>query len=371
MFQIDKRHIVNFDYILFFHTVALLILGIMAIYSASYDLQLHQAGDYYLKQIFWSVIGIIFFLIFSFISYKRLISWATVIYTLGVMSLIYVLLFGDVNMGAKRWIDIGGFSLQPSEFFKIVWVIALGRLFKDIGMKNLSFLTILKKFVPAIPPLLLIFLQPDLGTAVIFLAIWGIVLLYRGITKYTFLAILTILLVSIPVIWGNMHDYQRQRVMTFLNPAADPFGSGYHVIQSKIAVGSGGLTGKGYLKGTQSHLKFLPEKHTDFIFSVIGEEFGLLGASVILLAFLGLLSRILYISAYSKEPTAKVMCVAVFAFIFFQFFVNASMVVGIMPVVGIPMPFISYGGSSLVTFMAMLGIVNSIAMRKYDRPADF
>jgi len=371
MFQIDKRHIVNFDYILFFQTVLLLFLGIMAIYSASYNLQLHQAGDYYLKQVFWSIIGIILFLVFSFISYKRLISWAAPIYTLGVIFLIYVLIFGDVSMGAKRWIDIGGFSLQPSEFFKVVWVITLGRVFKDIGMKNLSFSHILKKFVPTIPPLLLIFLQPDLGTAVIFLAIWGIVLLYRGITKYTFFAVLAILLVSIPVIWANMHDYQRERVITFLNPEADPFGSGYHVIQSKIAVGSGGLAGKGYLKGTQSHLKFLPEKHTDFIFSVIGEEFGLMGASVILLAFLSLLARILYVSAYSKEPTAKVMCVAVFAFIFFQFFVNASMVVGIMPVVGIPMPFISYGGSSLVTFMSMLGIVNSIAMRKYDRPADF
>ncbi|WP_273266330.1 rod shape-determining protein RodA [Flexistipes sinusarabici] len=370
MFQIDKRHVVNFDYILFSQTVLLLFLGIMAIYSASYNLQLQQSGDYYLKQITWSVIGIAFFLAFSFVSYKRLISWASLIYTLGVISLVYVLIFGDVNMGAKRWIDIGGFSLQPSEFFKVAWVITLGRVFKDIGMKNFSFFPILKKFIPAVPPLLLIFLQPDLGTAVIFLAVWGIVLLYRGITKYTFFAIVAILLVSIPVIWANMHDYQRQRVVTFLNPEADPFGAGYHVIQSKIAVGSGGLTGKGYLQGTQSHLKFLPEKHTDFIFSVIGEEFGLVGAAVILLCFLSLLARILFISAYSKEPTAKIMCVAVFAFIFFQFFVNASMVVGMMPVVGIPMPFISYGGSSLVTFMSMLGIVNSIAMRRYDRPAD-
>jgi|Wag4MinimDraft_12_1082652.scaffolds.fasta_scaffold00018_31 rod shape determining protein RodA len=371
MFQIDKRHIKNFDYVLFVLVVVILLSGIMAIYSASYNVEMQTYSSYYIKQIIWCILGVAVFLIFSAISYKRLISASLFLYIIGVISLVYVLMFGDVNMGARRWIDIGNTSIQPSEFFKVIWVIVLGRIFKDINMDNLSFYEIIKKFLPVLIPVILIFLEPDLGTALIFLVVWGIVLLYRGINKYTFTIILTVVLLSIPVIWANMHDYQRSRVISFLNPESDPFGSGYHVIQSKIAVGSGGFAGKGFLKGTQSHLKFLPEKHTDFIFSVIGEEFGFLGAAFILTMFFGLLLRIIYISTYSKEPTAKIICVAVFGFLFFQFFVNASMVIGLMPVVGLPMPLISYGGSSLITFMAMLGIVNSVSMRRYDRPAEF
>jgi len=371
MFLIDKRHIKNFDYILFALIIILLLFGVIAIYSASYNVEMHTYSSYYTKQVLWCLVGVIVFLFFSAISYKRLISVSLALYVFGVLSLVYVLMFGDVNMGARRWIDIGGISIQPSEFFKVIWVIVLGRVFKDINMYNLSFYEIFKKLLPALIPVILIFLQPDLGTAVIFLVVWGIVLLYRGINRYTFTIILLAILFSIPVIWANMHDYQKSRVISFLNPESDPFGSGYHVIQSKIAVGSGGLTGKGFLHGTQSHLKFLPEKHTDFIFSVIGEEFGFLGAVFIIVMFFCLLVRIIYISTYSKEPTAKIICIAVFGFLFFQFFANAAMVIGLMPVVGLPMPLVSYGGSSLVTFMAMLGIVNSVSMRRYDRPADF
>ena len=167
-----------------------------------------------------------------------------------------------------------------------------------------------------------------------------------------------------------MKDYQKKRVITFLNPEKDPFGAGYHVIQSKIAIGSGGLTGKGFLHGTQSHLNFLPERHTDFIFSLINEEFGLMGGAIIILLFGMLIYRILSIGNTLKEPTAKVLCVAVASFIFFQFFVNAAMVLGLMPVVGIPMPFMSYGGSSLLTIMSMLGMVNSASMRRYDNIAE-
>jgi rod shape determining protein RodA len=167
-----------------------------------------------------------------------------------------------------------------------------------------------------------------------------------------------------------MKVYQRKRVLTFLNPEKDPFGSGYHIIQSKIAIGSGGLSGKGFLHGTQSHLNFLPERHTDFIFSLINEEFGLIGGVAIIILFGILIFRILIISNILKEPTAKLLCISVVSFIFFQFFVNAAMVLGLMPVVGIPMPFMSYGGSSLLTIMSMLGIVNSASMRRFDNIAD-
>jgi rod shape determining protein RodA len=273
-------------------------------------------------------------------------------------------------MGAQRWLNIGGFRFQPSEFYKIIWCIVLARIFRDFSFEKLGFITIFKKVTLLIPPFLLIFFQPDLGTALIFVAVWGIVLLFRGVKRSTFLVGFTSILIAIPILWSHMKGYQKKRVITFLDPEKDPFGAGYHVIQSKIAVGSGGIFGKGFLQGTQSHLNFLPERHTDFIYSLINEEFGLIGGGIVILLFILLIYRVLTISMQVKEPVAKLICISVVAFIFFQFYVNAAMTLGLMPVVGIPMPFISYGGSSLLTFMSMLGIVNSIAMRKYDAVAD-
>lgn len=370
MFLIDKRHVENFDVPLFLITVLLLICSIVAIYSASYMPVTNSFKSFYIKQIYWSVIGLGAYFFFSMVNYKKLIQWSYVIYALGLILLIIVLLKGHVGMGAQRWIAFGGLRIQPSEFYKVIWCIITARIFRDFTMEKLGFLMIFKKVILLIPPFVLIFLQPDLGTALIFLAVWGIVLLFRGVSKGTFIIGITALLIIMPVLWSQMKDYQKRRVVTFINPEKDPFGAGYHVIQSKIAVGSGGMFGKGFLNGTQSHLNFLPERHTDFIYSLINEEFGLVGGGIVLLLFIILIYRILTISISIKEPMGKLICIAVVAFIFFQFYVNAAMTLGLMPVVGIPMPFMSYGGSSLLTFMSMLGIVNSIAMRKYDTVAD-
>ncbi len=236
----------------------------------------------------------------------------------------------------------------------------------DFSTKKMGLFKILKKALFLIAPFILVYLQPDLGTALTFIVVFGMVVLYLGITKATLVLLVVSISLAAPVMWNFMHDYQKKRVITFLNPESDPFGSGYHIIQSKIGIGSGGLTGKGYMEGTQSHLKFIPERHTDFIFSVVNEEFGLLGGTVIIALFALLLSRILIIGINQKEPSGKILCIAITGFLFFQFVVNSYMVVGMMPVVGIPMPFVSYGGSSIISFFAMLGLVNSVHLKRFS-----
>lgn len=343
----------------------LLIIGLAVVYSASYSPE-EGVSTLYIKQLYWLFLGIITYIIFSLINYRFLINYIFVFYFLGVLLLSYVLLTGYISMGAQRWLDLGPFRMQPSEFFKVIWVIMLARIFNDFNKEKLGIIKIIIKTLLLIPPFLLIFFQPDLGTAGIFILLWGVVLLFRGIKLRTLIALIILSIISIGLIWGNLHDYQRTRVITFINPASDPFGSGYHIIQSKVAIGSGGLFGKGFLKGTQSQLNFLPEKHTDFVFSVICEEFGFIGGSVLIILFLVLFYFIIQIALINREVNAKLLCVSVISLIFLQTFINMAMTVGLMPVVGIPMPFISYGGSAMITFSSLMGIVNSISMRRFS-----
>lgn len=368
--NLDRKHIENFDFVLFLTMVIVTSIGVVAIYSAGYDPVTESVKNYYTRQVYWLVIGYGLFFFFSAIGHKKLVKYAYVIYFLGLMVLLAVLIMGHVGMGARRWISIAGLRLQPSEMFKFVWVIFLARLYIELGCEKHGMIGIMRKFVWVLPPFALVFLQPDLGTAGTFIAIWGMLLLLIGIKRITLIVIIVSVVLAAPVLWSQMKPYQKQRVKTFINPEQDPFGSGYHVIQSKIAIGSGGLTGKGFLKGTQSHLKFIPERHTDFIFSVIAEEFGLVGSLVIISLFMIMLLRIMRISLNAKEPAGKLICIGASGFLFFQVYVNLAMTAGIMPVVGIPMPLVSYGGSSLLTFMSMLGLVNGVAMRRFDDPGE-
>lgn len=369
MLKLNSKHIENIDWLLTFIVVALLVVSVIAIYSAGYDPETGVSKSFYQKQIYWSFIGLATYLFFSLIGHRRMVKFGYVFYVIGLLALIVVLMKGYIGMGSRRWIAFGSLRIQPSEIFKFIWVLTLSRIFIDMDGIKLGLFDILKKSILIIPPFILIFLQPDLGTAGTFFIIWGMVLMVVGIQRATFIMIIVSMLLAMPVMWAKMKPYQKKRVITFLNPEKDPFGSGYHVIQSKIGIGSGGLTGKGYLKGTQSHLKFIPERHTDFIFSVVAEEFGLMGAGVIIILFLFLILRIIFVSVNAREPAGKIICVATASFVFFQFFVNVSMTIGMMPVVGIPMPLVSYGGSSLVTFMAMFGLVNGVSMRRFD-PGD-
>lgn len=368
--KLDRKHIENFDVFLLAVVFLITLISVFAIYSAGFDPVDGKVRTFYLKQIYFILLGYVLYLGFSVIGYKKLVKYAYVIYVLGLIVLFAVLIMGHVGKGATRWIAVGGIKIQPSEFFKFIWVIMLAKIFMDFHLGKFGMLDILKKILWVVPPFLLIFLQPDLGTAGTFLAVWAIVIMFLGIKRMTLIIIISSLFFAAPILWTHMKPYQKQRVVTFMNPEADPFGSGYHVIQSKIAIGSGGLLGKGFMNGTQSHLKFIPERHTDFIFAVIAEEFGFVGGVTVIVLFMVLVSRTVYIGVNSKEAAGKLICISAGAFFFFQFFVNLSMTVGMMPVVGIPMPMVSYGGSSLITFMSILGLVNSVAMRRFDSPSE-
>lgn len=360
-----KKYLSMSDFGIFFIALLLSVSGVLAIFSAGYDPANGNVEDYYKRQMLWIFFGVIIFFVMSFVSYKKIVRFAPFIYTAGVIMLIFVLISGHVGMGAQRWLGIGVFKIQPSEIFKTIWVITLAWIFIDFDSKPLSFFKVLKKGILLAIPFYLVYEQPDLGTSLTYVVVWGCIVLFLGIGRKTLIFFLILIAVMTPVLWGSMMDYQKQRVLTFINPERDPFGTGYHVIQSKIGIGSGGIDGKGFLKGTQSHLRFIPERHTDFIYSVINEEFGLIGGAIILGLFIALLVRILKIAAFVKEPAGKILCFSAACYIFFQFTVNAYMTVGMMPVVGIPMPFVSYGGSSLMSFFTMLGLVNSVHIRRF------
>ncbi|MBV2121222.1 MAG: rod shape-determining protein RodA [Candidatus Thiodiazotropha taylori] len=289
--------------------------------------------------------------------------WSPWLYGLGILFLVSVILFGELGKGAQRWLDLGFVRFQPSEMFKltlpmlIAWYLAEQRLPPSPSrLIAAALFTVL--------PVVLIAKQPDLGTALLVGSGGAFALFLAGIS-WRLIAVGGILMAAMgPLAWYLMHDYQRQRVLTFLNPESDPLGTGYHIIQSKIAIGSGGISGKGWLNGTQSHLEFLPERHTDFIFAVISEEFGLVGVVALLMLYLFIILRGLYIASQAQDTFGRILGGALSLIFFVYLFVNAGMVTGLLPVVGVPLPLISYGGTSLVTILASFGILMSIQTHK-------
>ncbi len=281
------------------------------------------------------------------------------LYILGVLLLIAVLIMGDVGKGAQRWLNLGFFKFQPSEMIKITTPMMISWYLSKHG-----FPLKLKQLVIAgiliCMPTLLIAKQPDLGTSLLVASSGAAVLFFAGLS-WRFMLITGIVLTSLtPVLWHFMHDYQRGRVLTFLNPEADPMGSGYHIIQSKIAIGSGGIYGKGWLGSTQSKLDYLPESSTDFIFAVFAEEFGLIGSFVLLILYLLIIVRCLYIALEAQDTYSRLLAGSLTFTFFVYIFVNIGMVIGILPVVGVPLPLVSYGGTSMVTLLASFGILMSI-----------
>lgn len=366
MFDKFKKYLLDTDYLLLATVVSLSVIGIIFIYSAGYNPYTGVTNAFYKKQIIWLILGIISFFVVSYINYKQLVKFAPFIYGIGITFLLIVLLLGLIKMGAQRWIGIGPLRIQPSEIFKIVWVISLAWLFMDFDGKKLNLIQVLKKALLLIPPFILVIYQPDLGTAVTYVAVWGMILLILGVKRQVFIIAFLAIAIIIPVGWPHLHNYQKTRVLVFAGLVQDKQGDGYHAEQSKVAVGSGGINGKGFLEGTQAHLNFLPESHTDFIYAVINEEQGLVGGSVVILLFLFLIFRIFTIAIKTKEATGKLIAMAVGCYIFFQFIINACMTVGMAPIVGIPMPYVSYGGTSLLSFFTMVGIVNSVHLRRYS-----
>jgi len=305
--------------------------------------------------------GLAFFVmvIVAQINPHTLQRWAPWIYGLGILLLIGVLLFGDIGKGAQRWLNLGVFKFQPSEMVKlavplmIAWYLAKQPLPPKLKTIALTFILIAL-------PVGLIAKQPDLGTSLLVGSAGIFALFLAGISWRFIITLFGLAASAAPVVWMNMHNYQKQRVLTFLDPEKDPLGSGYHIIQSKIAIGSGGLFGKGWFNGTQSQLDFLPERHTDFIFAVLSEEFGLVGVLLLLSLYLFVILRGLYIASQAQETFGRLLAGSLILVFFVYLFVNTGMVSGLLPVVGVPLPLVSYGGTSLVTLMAGFGILMSI-----------
>lgn len=297
--------------------------------------------------------------IFAQIPPRKYYQWAPYIFTLGILLLLATLAIGHTGKGAQRWLNLGVVKFQPSEIMKLAVPMMLAWFFNDKELPP-SLGTLFIASLMLIVPVGLTAIQPDLGTAIIIACCGASVFVLAGISWRIIITLGVLALGSFPVLWHFfMHDYQRQRVLTFLNPETDPLGTGYHIIQSKIAIGSGGIFGKGWLNGTQSHLQFLPEHATDFIFAVSGEEFGLLGGIFLITLFMVLVLRGLRISMIAQDTFSRLLAGSISLMFFISFFVNIGMVSGMLPVVGVPLPLISYGGTSMVTILAGFGIIMS------------
>jgi rod shape determining protein RodA len=288
---------------------------------------------------------------------------APFLFTVGVLLLVAVALTGDIAMGAQRWLDLGVVRFQPSEIMKIAVPLACAWYLHERPLPP-DFLTLCVLALAILVPTLLIAEQPDLGTALLVATGGALVVLLAGLQARYMIGLGALLIGAVPVVWHFLRDYQRQRVLTFLNPQTDPLGAGYHTIQSEIAIGSGGLFGKGYMNGSQAQLEFLPERSTDFIFAVVGEEWGLVGLLVMLLLYLFVIARGLFIAAQAQDTFSRLVAGSLTLTFCVYVFVNSGMVAGLLPVVGVPLPLVSYGGTSMVTLMAGFGILMSIHSRR-------
>ena len=302
------------------------------------------------------------FTVFAFVAQippRLLRLWTPRIFFFGMVLLVLVIVNGQVGQGAQRWLDLGIVSFQPSELLKLAVPMMVAWFMHERRLPP-SFTELLVPMLIILTPTLLIAWQPDLGTAILVVVAGSLTILLAGVSVRTMSLIGLVGLGSAPLLWNFMRDYQRARVLTFLNPESDPLGAGYNIIQSKIALGSGGLFGKGWLNGTQAHLEFLPERSTDFIFAVMGEEFGLLGLLLLLALYLILVGRGLFIAAQARDTYTRLLAGALSLTFFFYVFVNAGMVCGLLPIVGVPLPLVSAGGTSMVTLMAGFGILVAI-----------
>lgn len=311
------------------------------------------------RQARWILLGLAAMVGIARLGYRRWTDLAPALYVLGFILLVMVEIAGATRLGAARWLSIFGLSLQPSEIMKLTTVCLLARYLAGRA-EPLPMKTVGVSLIIAGIPALLIFLQPDLGTATIFGAIWLGMAWAAGMNKKVLWAMGGAMLVLLPLGWHVLRDYQRDRLLVFLNPHIDPLGAGYTIIQSTIAIGSGQLFGRGWLAGTQNQLSFLPERHSDFIYSVVGEEWGLMGCLAVIACFMVLLSRCLRVAATSPDPQGRLLAVGVAMWFAYQAFVNMGMVMGVLPVVGVPLPLMSYGGTSMVFLCAALGLVQSV-----------
>jgi rod shape determining protein RodA len=370
MLRIDRRLLHNFDWIMLSVSILISLIGILTIYSATRPLAAEEHSVFYIKQVTWLILGLAaLFLIVGF-DYIWLSRFSTPLYVTGIVLLITVIIIGKMGMGAKRWINLGPIAFQPSEFFKLMYIIMLSKYLSTLKSPIDTGSLLRAFFFITFVPFVLLLKQPDLGTALIILSIFIALVIAKGLEKKVAVLFIIIGLISMPflgnIFWGGLKDYQKNRLVAFVEPEVDPTGIGYHLNQSKITVGSGKFFGKGYLKGTQGPFRFLPEKHTDFIFAVFAEEWGFFGSTLLLFFYFFMIMRGLDTTKNAKDDFGRFLALGITFMFFIYFLINVGMTLGLMPVVGIPLPFMSYGGTALLSNLISVGVLINIRTRRFE-----
>ncbi len=370
MLLIDRRLLQNFDWVTLAVTVLICLIGIMTIFSATRPLSTEPHPAFYLKQIVWLVLGLSALFLIAWINYLWIERSSRILYGAGLLLLIAVFFLGRTGMGAQRWLSVGPVSFQPSEFFKTVYIIMLAH-YLSMMKSPLEARQLLRVFfVLTLFPFILLIKQPDLGTALVILMIFLSLVVARGLSKKVAVLVVIIGLISLPflgnIFWEGLKDYQKSRLVAFMEPQMDPAGIGYQLNQSKITVGSGKLLGKGYLRGTQGPFRFLPEKHTDFIFAVFAEEWGFIGSIMLICLYLVLILRGLDTARKAKDDFGRMLALGITFMFLLYLFINIGMTLGLMPVVGIPLPFMSYGGTALLSNLIAVGILINIRTHRFE-----
>jgi len=357
---------------IWFCTVMIISIGLITLFSATHD-NVRVTQEIFYDQVYCALAGIVIMYLFGKVDYRRFYDGAYVFYFLNIFLLLWVMFLGRHALGARRWLQIGGLSFQPSEIAKLSLILVLGRYFSNLK-PMLSFGLLSKThafFRHLVIPLvitgalmILIFKQPDLGTSLMFLGIFITMVFVSGLDYKIFFGFILVCLMAAPFAWHIIKPYQKDRILVFLNPNIDPLGAGYTIIQSKIAIGSGQIFGKGWLAGTQNQLNFLPERHTDFIFSVVGEEWGLIGTMSILCLYFILIMTSLQIASQVKDRFGTLVAVGIVSILTLQVVINMGMVMGLFPIVGIPLPFLSYGRTSFINFAVMMGFLLNLSKKR-------
>ncbi len=362
--ELNKRNFVQINWLLILATIMLMTIGLVNLYSASSivsDEGVYYA-PYFMRQIVWSGLALVVMIFSLFFDYHKLEQLALPFFIIILVLLALVPIIGVSAGGAQRWIDLGFLRFQPSELAKFSTIIYCAYLLAKKG-ESLSWLSLIHIIVVAFCPFFLVFIQPDLGTALMVLLISAGMVLYHGIQWKVLRILLVIIPLALPFTWFFLLDYQKERVLTMFDPSRDPYGAGYQTIQSQIAIGSGEVFGKGFQEGTQSQLSFLPEKHTDFAIAVLGEEWGFIGTLITVSLFCIFLYFIFITVRDAKDRFGSLLCTGIFFYFFWQILINIGMVIGIMPVVGIPLPFISYGGTAMLVNSLFIGLVLNVSVQ--------
>ncbi|MDO4690696.1 MAG: rod shape-determining protein RodA [Fusobacterium sp.] len=356
------KKISKINILLIINVLLIFILSLSTIYSAT----LSKSSSFFKKEIIWFIIAFLVFLFISFIDYRKYSKYSSYLYIFNLLLLVSVLVFGTKRLGARRWLDLGPITIQPSEFAKLFLILTFSAfLVKNYSEKYMGFKSMFISFLHIFPVFFLILIEPDLGTSLVVILVYGVLLFLNRLDWKCIVAVFLSVFFFLPFAYKFLlKEYQRNRVNTFLSPENDALGTGWNISQSKIAIGSGQIYGKGFMNNTQGKLRFLPESHTDFIGSVFLEERGFIGGSILILLYIFLLAQIIYIADTTEDQFGKLICYGIATIFFFHIFVNLGMIMGIMPVTGLPLLLMSYGGSSLVFSFLMLGVVQSVKIHR-------